>query len=236
MAKYQPKVQMVDITKIFPYEKNAKIHTETQVASLVKVIQTQGWDVPIVVDRNGVVIKGHGRRLAALSMGLREVPVIVRDDLTDEQVKAARLSDNRVAMGDFDVNLMKDELSELNDTGFDMTAIGFGDKELDMMIGDLDRIDTTVFDEAPSVTEAHQSAPVAIADETPSEVAPVEKALLVSDLLGFKQIPAKYKNAVIEFIANVKRSVIEKDGVDVDAATAFGEFASRTEFFPEEGA
>lgn len=212
MAKYQPKVQMMDINKIFPYDKNAKIHTETQVASLVKVIQTQGWDVPIVVDRKGVVIKGHGRRLAALSMGLKEVPVIVRDDLTDEQVKAARLSDNRVAMGDFDVNLMKDELSELNDGGFDMTAIGFGDKELDMMLGDLDRIDDTVFDEAPSVTEAHQSAPAAIAETPSSEAAPQEKALLVTDLLGFKHVPAKYKNAILEFMAQIESISDAKGG------------------------
>jgi ParB-like chromosome segregation protein Spo0J len=218
MAKHQPKIQMMDINKIFPYEKNAKIHTETQVASLVKVIQTQGWDVPIVVDRNGVVIKGHGRRLAALSMGLKEVPVIVRDDLTDEQVKAARLSDNRVAMGDFDVNLMKDELAELNDGGFDMTSMGFGDKELDMMIGDLDKIDVTVFDEAPSTPEAHQNAPAAIADATPSEDAPKEKALLVTDLLGFKHVPAKYKNALVEFLAKAEEAT-SKVG-----AEAFGEF------------
>lgn len=218
MAKHQPKIQMMDINKIFPYEKNAKIHTETQVASLVKVIQTQGWDVPIVVDRNGVVIKGHGRRLAALSMGLKEVPVIVRDDLTDEQVKAARLSDNRVAMGDFDVNLMKDELADLNEGGFDMTSMGFGEKELDMMIGDLDKIDVTVFDEAPSTPEAHQSAPAAIADETPSDEAPKEKALLVTDLLGFKHVPAKYKNALVEFVAKAEEAT-GKVG-----AEAFGEF------------
>lgn len=218
MAKYQPKVQMMDVSKISPYEKNAKIHTESQVASLVKVIQSQGWDVPIVVDRNGVVIKGHGRRLAALSMGLKEVPVIVRDDLTDEEVKAARLSDNRVAMGDFDVNLMKDELADLDKGGFDMTAIGFGDKELAMMIGDLDQIDVTVFDEAPSAPEAHQNAPAATTDAAPSEEAPKEKALLVSDLLGFKHIPAKYKNALVEFVAK------SEEATGKIGAEAVGEF------------
>ena len=221
MSKYQPKIQLMAIDKIHPYDKNAKIHTESQIASLVKVIKSQGWDVPIVVDRHGVVIKGHGRRLAALSMGLKEVPVIVRDDLTDEQVKAARLSDNRVAMGDFDVDLIKDELAGLNVVGFDMDAIGFGEKELAMMIGNLDTIDTTVFDVEPSAPEAHQSAPAASADETPSVDAPKEKALLVTDLLGFKHIPAKYKNALVEFVAQIG------EASDAKGAEAFGEAITR---------
>lgn len=221
MAKYQPKVELMPLDQIKPYDRNAKIHTEAQVRSLVEVIKSQGWDVPIVVDRNGVVIKGHGRRLAALSMGLTEVPVIVRRDLTDAQVKAARLSDNRVAMGDFDVDLIRDELSELKTDGYDLDTTGFGEKELQIMLGDLDAIDMTVFDTPTETTPTaalSDSGAVADADATPA--APAEKALLLSDLLGFKHVPAKYKDVIIELMSRAEMAS------DAKGAEAFGELVT----------
>lgn len=217
MAKYQPKVELMPIENIKPYDKNAKVHTESQVKSLVEVIKSQGWDVPIVVDRHGVVIKGHGRRLAALMMGLKEVPVIVRSDLTDAQVKAARLSDNRVAMGDFDVDLIRDELAGLKDEGFDLGTTGFGDKEIAMMLGELDSIDITAFDEAPNAPEASVSASDAHGAAESNDDSAKEKALLVSDLLGFKHVPAKYKNDIVEFMAQIESASELKGG------EAFGE-------------
>ncbi|HHP0317040.1 phage tail protein (plasmid) [Acinetobacter baumannii] len=81
------------VDDVKPYELNAKIHSEEQVAKIAESIARFGWDQPIVVDKNGVIIKGHGRRLAAIKLGLIEVPVLVRDDLNEEQVKAARLAD-----------------------------------------------------------------------------------------------------------------------------------------------
>ncbi|MFV5402328.1 phage tail protein [Acinetobacter baumannii] len=87
------KIQMWIVDDVKPYELNAKIHSEEQVAKIAESIARFGWDQPIVVDKNGVIIKGHGRRLAAIKLGLIEVPVLVRDDLNEEQVKAARLAD-----------------------------------------------------------------------------------------------------------------------------------------------
>jgi len=218
MSKYQPKIVLMDVDKIHPYDKNAKIHTPNQIESLVKVIKSQGWDVPIVVDRHGSIIKGHGRRLAALSMGLKQVPVIVRDDLSDEEVKAARLSDNRVAMGDFDVDAIKDELATLKSDGFDLTNMGFGDKELEMMLGDLDAMNTDIFEE---------SAPVAVAPTAPSTehvTEPTEslptadlKPVALADVLGFKHVPGDYKEALVEFQAFAEAQT-GKQG-----AEAFGE-------------
>jgi hypothetical protein len=231
MAKHQPQIELMPIEKIKPYDKNAKIHTESQVQALVKVIQSQGWDVPIVVDKYGVIIKGHGRRLAALAMGLDKVPVIVRHDLSDAQVKAARLSDNRVAMGDFDVDMMRDELAALKTDGFDLSTTGFGDKELELMLGELDRIDLTVFDEAPSTgdsTSASQSTPDASAAVEATPDASGRKTFPVSDLLGFKVIPSEYKDDVVEFMQAIM------DGED-DPAIAFGKYA-RNQVTGEDGA
>lgn len=216
MSKYQPKVELMSIDDIHPYDKNAKIHSESQIKSLVEVIKSQGWDVPIVVDKNGSIIKGHGRRLAAIAMGLKEVPVIVRRDLTDAQVKAARLSDNRVAMGDFDVDAIKDELAALRTDGFDLSTTGFGEKELEMMLGELDTVDFDVFDQHKDDPVAPQSTHSEHQEESAPSAAPEAKTLLVSDLLGFKNIPAEYKTDLIEFLANAE----EETGLK--GAEAFG--------------
>jgi hypothetical protein len=222
MNKNAPKVVLMDIDKIKPYDKNAKIHTQSQIESLAKVIKSQGWDVPIVVDREGVVIKGHGRRLAALHLGMAQVPVIVRDDLTDAQVKAARLSDNRVAMGDFDVDAIKDELATLKSDGFDLSNMGFDDKEVTMMLGDLDKLDFAAFEGetiSGNAPEASVSAsPIeSVDDATDTPDATVERPVQLGDVLGFKAIPAKYKDALVVFLASA-----QEEYSDDDAATAFG--------------
>lgn len=192
---YKPSIELWAIEKVIPYDKNAKIHTPAQIESLVSVIKTQGWDVPIVVDREGVIIKGHGRRLAAMSMGLKEVPVIVRRDLSEAQVKAARLSDNRVAMGDFDVNAIKEELEALRTDGFDLSTMGFDDKEVQMMLGDLDTMDFEVFND-----DAKPAEPAA-STATPEPIASKSKAAALSDLLGFKHVPGEYRDDIVEFQA-----------------------------------
>lgn len=212
----QPQIELWDIAKILPYEKNAKIHTENQVDSLVRVIRAQGWDVPIVVDKDGVVIKGHGRRLAALRMGLAQVPVIVRRDMTEAEVKAARLSDNRVAMGDFDVEAIKDELEALRGDGYDLGNMGFDDKELQMMLGEFDAMDMEALNE-PNTVEASETSPVA-SDTLPApDVALPVKAVLLSDMLGFKHVPSTYRNELVEFQAMCEAAT-GKSGADAFGA------------------
>ena len=135
------KIQMWIIDDVKPYELNAKIHSEEQVAKIAESIARFGWDQPIVVDKNGVIIKGHGRRLAAIKLGLIEVPVLVRDDLNEEQVKAARLADNRVAIGDIDADLLKLELQSIN---IEFLEEIFDSKELEFMQADLSEMNVDV--------------------------------------------------------------------------------------------
>lgn len=223
MSKFTPKIELMPIDQIKPYDKNAKIHSETQIKSLAEVIKSQGWDVPIVIDRHGVIIKGHGRRLAALHLGLKEVPVVVRTDLTDAQVKAARLSDNRVAMGDFDVDAIRDELAALKTDGFDLSSTGFGDKELEMMLGELDKVDFDVFDQVDTHGSASQSTPEPVRADEATPEAPKGKALLVTDLLGFKSIPAEYKGDIVQLMADLANAFPEKEPGEL-----FGEFVRAT--------
>ncbi|HHN9026274.1 phage minor tail protein L [Escherichia coli] len=99
--------------ELIPYEMNAKKHDEQQIHDLAAAIKKRGFDQPITVDKHDVIITGHGRREAALLAGLERVPVIVRDDLSEEEVKAKRLEDNRLASIDYDAIKLQQELESL---------------------------------------------------------------------------------------------------------------------------
>lgn len=138
-------VVLWEIEKLIPYDKNAKNHPKDQVKKLAASIRQFGWAnaKAIEVDASGVIINGHGRRLAALELGLKKVPVVVRDDLSPEQVRAYRLVDNKVAESTYDTDLLAGELfelSELTEADFDMSQF-FSEREMNFMLDDLGAID-----------------------------------------------------------------------------------------------
>ena len=121
------KVEMWPPEELIPYERNPR-RNDKAVAVVAESIRQFGFRVPIIVDADGVIICGHTRRLAALKLGLTEVPVVVASDLTDEQVRAYRLADNRVAeLAEWDEALLKEELAKI--TGVDLSGLGF-DKDM----------------------------------------------------------------------------------------------------------
>lgn len=147
------------IADITPYELNVKKHEKEQVARIVQSITRFGWrGNPIIVDVNGVIIAGHGRRLAAIEMGLKEVPVVVARDLTPEQVRALRLSDNRAALSDIDTDMLKIELADLGDLSL-LDGI-FDTKELDFIGADLGEMNPAAFVHDMDVVIADQKTDV----------------------------------------------------------------------------
>jgi hypothetical protein len=105
-------------TALKPYYRNSKKHTKRQVTLLAKAMRIAGFDQPIVVDKNHVIIKGHGRTLAALELKLDLVPVVVRADLTEEQVMASRIADNHVhTMSDVDAGKEMGEVKQYIEAG-----------------------------------------------------------------------------------------------------------------------
>lgn len=111
------------ITDIRPYEKNPRKNDDA-VKYVAASIKQFGWKVPIVIDKDGVIVAGHTRYKAALELNIKEVPCVIADDLTPEQIKAYRLADNKVAEKAFwDFDLLGEELDGIFD--LDMSEFGF---------------------------------------------------------------------------------------------------------------
>lgn len=212
MSKPKLNIEIWPVERLVPYELNSKIHDEGQVKKIAQSIREFGWDQPIVVDKDGVIIKGHGRRLASLHLGLKEVPVLVRADLSPEAVRAARLADNRVAIGDIDTAMLQEELASLE---YDLSGI-FDDKELDFMTSDLGEINDGVFvDDLEETVKEQAIESIAKIEATDTRAVPVVKAL------GFKNIEGRDERYVVGFIA-----LIEKQ-FNMPADKAFVEFAKQ---------
>jgi DNA modification methylase len=130
MRDYRSDIVWCDISSIIPYINNTKKHPKEQIAKIAGSIAEFGFDQPIVIDGDRVIIKGHGRYLAAQQLKLSQIPVLVRTDLTPAQVKASRIADNRVAQSDWDEELLRLEFSDLKSLDIDLGLTGFDDAEL----------------------------------------------------------------------------------------------------------
>lgn len=146
-------IVMLPVSEVRPYEKNPRKNAEA-VKYVRASIEKFGFKQPIIVDSNRVIIAGHTRLEAAKSLGMAEVPCIVADDLTDAQVKALRLADNKVAeFSEWEMNLLGEELGELAEiSDIDMGDFGFDLSEFDN-IGLNDEETEVVEDEVPEEVE-----------------------------------------------------------------------------------
>ena len=116
-------VTSMKLMEVRPYEKNAKKHPDDQVEHIANSIREFGWQQPLVVDKDNVLVIGHGRLLAAKKLGLEEVPVVRADDLTEDQIKALRLADNKTNESEWDFGLLDLEIESID--GIDMSQFGF---------------------------------------------------------------------------------------------------------------
>lgn len=118
------KVEYIDTGELKPYENNAKIHTDAQIEQIARSIQEFGMNDPIAVWKDNEIIEGHGRLLACQLLGIKEVPIIRLDGLTDEQRRAYMNVHNQLTMNTgFDLDLLAAELNEINE--IDMSMFGF---------------------------------------------------------------------------------------------------------------
>jgi hypothetical protein len=125
------------LTKIIPYDRNPRTHSPEQISLLANLMKKYGVDQPIVVDEKGVILKGHGRRLAAIRAGLISYPVVVQRGLDENDKRALRIADNQVALlSGWDDELIKMEVGELKLGGFEMPLLGFSDAQMTRLSDD----------------------------------------------------------------------------------------------------
>lgn len=127
---------------LIPYARNSRTHSEAQVAKIAASIKEFGFLNPIIIDKDSGIIAGHGRVMAAQKLGLEEVPTVRAEHLSEAQKKAYIIADNRLALdAGWDDEMLRVELAELGEMGFDLELTGF----------ELDEIETLAFDDDAEV-------------------------------------------------------------------------------------
>ena len=131
-------VEKVKVAALRPYANNAKAHPPEQVRRIAASVSAYGFNVPVLVDGDMNIISGHGRVMAAEFLGLEVVPVIRIEHLTDEQVRAFRIADNRAAESAWIDDALAREIAELAEASVDLDGIGFSAEEIARITADPD--------------------------------------------------------------------------------------------------
>ena len=129
-------MQLVSLDKLVPYVNNARTHSPEQIGKLRSSLREFGFINPIIIDRDFGIIAGHGRVLAAREEGIKEVPCVFVDHLTEAQKKAYIIADNRMALdAGWDEELLRVEIEALQAEAFDLSLTGFGSDEIADLLG-----------------------------------------------------------------------------------------------------
>lgn len=151
------KIEYRKVSDLLPYARNARTHSDTQVSQLAASIKEFGFNNPVAVNGEGMILCGHGRVMAAQKLHLTEVPTVCLSHLSDTQVKAYILADNKLALNaGWDDDMLKVELEDLKDSDFDLNLTGFSDEELkDILVEDPTEAQEDNFDgEPPEVAKS----------------------------------------------------------------------------------
>jgi len=131
------KIKRRKVDALIPYARNARTHSDEQVAQIAASIKEWGWTTPVLVDEDGEIIAGHGRVMAARKLGIEEVPTMVATGWTKAQKQAYVLADNQLPQNaGWDMDLLSVEMKDLDADGFDLSLIGFGEDMLANMLVD----------------------------------------------------------------------------------------------------
>lgn len=131
---------------LIPYVNNSRTHSEPQVNQIASSIKEFGFTNPVLIDEDEGVIAGHGRIMAAKKLKLDEVPCIVLNGLTEAQKKAYVIADNKLALNaGWDFEMLTNDLNRLQELDFDLALLGFGQAELETLLGE--PIDMSILDE-----------------------------------------------------------------------------------------
>jgi DNA modification methylase len=148
------KIEWRSVETLIPYAKNARTHSDEQVAQIAGSIKEFGFNNPVLVDKENSVIAGHGRLMAARKLGMDKVPVVELEHLTESQRKAYVLADNRIALNSgWDTSMLSLELQDLKDD-IDLSLLGFDPDELDALLNPIEETEgLTDEDAVPDVPD-----------------------------------------------------------------------------------
>ncbi len=192
------KIEIWPIDKVIPYPQNVKLHEPKQIEKIANSIEKFGWrGNPIIVNEQGVILAGHGRRLAAIKLKRTEVPVEVVKGLSEVEQGAYRLADNRVAISNLDTDMLIQELKNLD---FDMGDI-FDKKELAFLTADLGEIHAGAFIDDIDTAVEKQAAETALAFATADD-----KEVPIAKAIGFKAVKGRDERIVASFMAEIEAS------------------------------
>jgi DNA modification methylase len=145
---------------LIPYANNPRVHSEADLDKIAAAIRTWGWTNPVLVDEEGVLIAGHARVGAAARLGLADVPVIIARGWSEDEKDAYRLADNQLAArANWDPELLRNELGELESAGFDLGLIGFDPDQLETILAALGSSGLTDPDSTPEVPDQPVTRP-----------------------------------------------------------------------------
>ena len=160
--KIDIQVERWPLDRLIPYARNARTHTDEQVAQIAASIAEFGWTNPVLVGSDGVLIAGHARLMAARKLAMTEVPVIVLDHLSESQRRALVLADNRLALSAaWDEDMLRVELAALREDDYNIDLLGFTDEEIESLLAEPESESAGQTDEdaVPETAEAAVTVP-----------------------------------------------------------------------------
>jgi len=158
----KPQIEHLPIESLVPYARNSRTHSPEQISQVANSIMEFGFTNPVLIDGQGGIIAGHGRVMAAKSLGLAEVPCIRLGHLSEAQKRAYVIADNKLALNaGWDEEMLALEFKALNDMGFDLELTGFDLGDIDELLAELDATPEgeTDADEAPAVQAEVKTQP-----------------------------------------------------------------------------
>jgi ParB-like chromosome segregation protein Spo0J len=133
--KIHSALSLQPIDRLIPYARNSRTHSPEQVAQIAASIREFGFTNPVLIDEQGGVIAGHGRIMAAQSLGLEQVPCLTLEGLSDTQKRAYVIADNKLAENaGWNQDLLAAEMQALIDDGYDPVHTGFDEREIDALL------------------------------------------------------------------------------------------------------
>jgi hypothetical protein len=147
-------VERRSVESLIPYARNARTHSDEQVAQIAASIKEWGWTTPVLVDEDGQIIAGHGRVMAARKLGIEEVPVMIARGWSEAQRRAYVLADNKIALNSgWDMDLLKVELQDIGEMSFDLDKMGFSVGEMTNLFLETEVGETNVDEEWKGMPE-----------------------------------------------------------------------------------